>query len=286
MRYELELERMPNIYGTFSKVIFKGSQANEDANKLSSLSIAAQLDNFCAEPEHLAGFNKVIEWQGSAFPATYFQVATFPLALKLLCHKQFPFRALGIIHLSNTIQQFSMIPEAAPLTLTCEIGNFVRHKKGMTFDICSKVFLDDKTLWQAVATNLVRQNNVSAVKSTPHGEVMRGENTENLVFSHDIGRIYGKTSKDLNPIHLWPLTAKLFGFKRPIAHGMYSLARCASILLPVNCNEYEIAVNFIKPIYLPNEIQLNWSNNSGKKDFVMTGLKDNLLHLKGQLAVG
>ncbi|WP_457519052.1 MaoC/PaaZ C-terminal domain-containing protein [Streptomyces sp. TE33382] len=42
----------------------------------------------------------------------------------------------------------------------------------------------------------------------------------------DLGRRYGAASGDRNPIHLYPLTARLFGFPRAIAHGMWTVARC------------------------------------------------------------
>ncbi|WP_328837544.1 MaoC/PaaZ C-terminal domain-containing protein [Streptomyces europaeiscabiei] len=42
----------------------------------------------------------------------------------------------------------------------------------------------------------------------------------------DVGRRYGAVSGDRNPIHLHPLGARLFGFSRPIAHGMWTVARC------------------------------------------------------------
>lgn len=42
----------------------------------------------------------------------------------------------------------------------------------------------------------------------------------------DVGRRYGAASGDRNPIHLHPLTARLFGFPRAIAHGMWTVARC------------------------------------------------------------
>lgn len=42
----------------------------------------------------------------------------------------------------------------------------------------------------------------------------------------DLGRRYGAASGDRNPIHLHPVTARLFGFPRHIAHGMWTVARC------------------------------------------------------------
>ena len=41
----------------------------------------------------------------------------------------------------------------------------------------------------------------------------------------NLGREYAAVSGDHNPIHLYPLSAKAFGFKRQIAHGMWTKAR-------------------------------------------------------------
>ncbi|BBC35726.1 hypothetical protein SGFS_070200 [Streptomyces graminofaciens] len=45
-------------------------------------------------------------------------------------------------------------------------------------------------------------------------------------LGEDVGRRYGTVSGDRNPIHLHPLAARLFGFPRAIAHGMWTVARC------------------------------------------------------------
>ncbi len=45
----------------------------------------------------------------------------------------------------------------------------------------------------------------------------------------DIGRRYAAVSGDSNPIHLYNFTAKLFGFPRAIAHGMWTKAKCLSM---------------------------------------------------------
>jgi acyl dehydratase len=46
----------------------------------------------------------------------------------------------------------------------------------------------------------------------------------------DIGRRYAAVSGDRNPIHLYGMTAKAFGFPRQIAHGMWTKARCLAAL--------------------------------------------------------
>lgn len=44
------------------------------------------------------------------------------------------------------------------------------------------------------------------------------------------GRAYGSLNGDLNPIHLFPATSMLFGFKRPIAHALFITARAEASL--------------------------------------------------------
>lgn len=44
-------------------------------------------------------------------------------------------------------------------------------------------------------------------------------------FPGNRGIEYAKVVNDWNPIHLTPWTAKLFGFPRAIAHGMYVTTR-------------------------------------------------------------
>jgi acyl dehydratase len=44
------------------------------------------------------------------------------------------------------------------------------------------------------------------------------------------GRAYASLSGDWTPIHLWPWSARLWGLKSPIIHGMHTLGRaCAGL---------------------------------------------------------
>jgi hypothetical protein len=80
-----------------------------------------------------------------------------------------------------------------------------------------------------------------------------------LNFSENIGRKYARVSGDYNPIHLWPLTSRLFGFKRAIAHGMYSHALALSALQ--HSHQIDLRTNvsikalFKQPIVLPVDVE-------------------------------
>ncbi|MFH9763753.1 MaoC family dehydratase [Streptomyces anulatus] len=66
----------------------------------------------------------------------------------------------------------------------------------------------------------------------------------------DLGRRYGAVSGDRNPIHLHPLTARLFGFPRAIAHGMWTVARClAEAADPSSIRS--VRAGFRAPVLLP-----------------------------------
>ncbi|MFF2366460.1 MaoC/PaaZ C-terminal domain-containing protein [Streptomyces sp. NPDC058122] len=68
----------------------------------------------------------------------------------------------------------------------------------------------------------------------------------------DVGRRYGAVSGDHNPIHLHPLTARLFGFPRAIAHGMWTVARCLAEYGPGQA--VDVRAEFRAPVPLPGTV--------------------------------
>ena len=67
----------------------------------------------------------------------------------------------------------------------------------------------------------------------------------------DLGRRYAAVSGDHNPIHLYGLTAKAFGFPRQIAHGMWSKARVLAAVENRLPDAVRVEVAFKKPVLLP-----------------------------------
>lgn len=100
----------------------------------------------------------------------------------------------------------------------------------------------------------------------------------------DIGRRYGAISGDRNPIHLYDFTAKLFGFPRAIAHGMWSKARCLAALegrLPDACT---VDVQFKLPVLLPARVAFNSDPQpNGQLTFALQDLKNGKPHLAGSV---
>ncbi|MPV36792.1 MaoC/PaaZ C-terminal domain-containing protein [Georgenia subflava] len=67
----------------------------------------------------------------------------------------------------------------------------------------------------------------------------------------DVAKQYAEVSGDRNPIHVSRLGARLFGFARPIAHGMYTAARALAATAPVRGESFLWTVEFGKPVLLP-----------------------------------
>ena len=81
-------------------------------------------------------------------------------------------------------------------------------------------------------------------------------------------------SGDLNPIHMHPLTARLFGFKSAIAHGMWTKARCLAALEASLPDAFTVEVAFKKPILLPGKVQFGEAVQEGAAFTVRFGVRD------------
>ncbi len=101
----------------------------------------------------------------------------------------------------------------------------------------------------------------------------------------DLGRRYAAVSGDHNPIHLYAVTAKAFGFPRQIAHGMWSKARCVAMLDPRLPGAVRVDVAFKKPVLLPGSVAFGSRKASGTErdwEFSLTSPKSGAPHLVGR----
>ncbi|MGA9716483.1 MAG: MaoC/PaaZ C-terminal domain-containing protein, partial [Aeromicrobium sp.] len=99
----------------------------------------------------------------------------------------------------------------------------------------------------------------------------------------DLGRRYGAVSGDRNPINLYPLTAKAFGFPSNIAHGMWTKANCLATLQSRLPEAYTVDVEFQKPILLPSTVAFGSEKSGDTTTFGVVGVKKASTHLVGQV---
>ena len=116
------------------------------------------------------------------------------------------------------------------------------------------------------------------------GHPATGTHTDALDISENTGWKYARVSGDFNPIHLTARTAKMFGFKQAVAHGMWSMGRClgsATPLLPTG--RIQVDTQFKLPVYLPSQaLARTWPVQNGV-DIAMCTPRGDRLHLAMQV---
>ena len=102
----------------------------------------------------------------------------------------------------------------------------------------------------------------------------------------DIGRRYASVSGDRNPIHLHGLSARLFGQKGAIAHGMWTKARCLAALQGHLPEAYAVEVAFKLPVRLPAKVAFASWQEDDERRFALHDARSGKPHLTGALTTG
>jgi len=240
----------------------------------------------------LADYDKVCGFAlRDVLPPTYPHMLAFPLQLSLMTDPSFPFRAIGLVHIANRIIQHRPIHRSERLEIGVSATPVEDHPRGKQFSLRTEVRVDDQLVWEEVSTNLKRGGGSEAVKA-PAGKLPRAEDlsaTATWTLPGDLGRRYGSVSGDYNPIHVHPLSARLFGFPSAIAHGMWTKARCLAALEPRLPDAFTVDVAFKKPILLPGKVEFCEADGPGPGFSVQFGVRDprkGSSHLDGLVVAG
>lgn len=186
-------------------------------------------------------------------PATWLHVQSFPLQTELMSSRDWPFPALGTVHTANEMKMIRPVSVEETLDIEVRASHLNPHAKGTTFHLLGFIRVGKELVWTSHSTYLVPGYRVPGADVDIEREAApETEPSETWELAADLGRRYAKVSGDYNPIHLHPASARLFGFRTTIAHGMWTHARALAALekqLPV---AYEARVQFVKPVELPS----------------------------------
>jgi len=224
--------------------------------------------------------------QGETLPILYPQVLATPLFLHLMTRPGFPVPLLGLVHVRNTVEQRRALRADESLDLCLRVGEGREVKAGFEFDLlmdCAPA--EAEPVWRATMTVIRRRPRPpSDAKPPPPAASARLAEYLALSAPEDIGRRYARVSGDYNPIHLHAATARLFGFPRAIAHGLWTAARCLALLeprLPAPPRRY--AVQFKQPLLLPGRAVLRYAPQSEPIEFALLAAGAAKIHLTGTL---
>jgi len=221
-----------------------------------------------------------------ALPPTYAHVLAFPLHLALMADGRFPFGAVGLVHVENSITVHRPVEIGERLTLRVRPTKVQPHPKGRTFGIVSEAHVGGELVWQGLSTMLRRgggdgQAPPRDAERSTNGDTGPQGTAAQWRLGGDLGRRYAAVSGDRNPIHMHALTAKPLGFPRAIAHGMWTKARALAAFDGRLPDAYTVDVRFRRPILLPGTVGFASAEQGDGFRFAVRDARKDTPHLDG-----
>lgn len=282
-----ELSSLPSMSALYPRAL--GSSMRPLARRLPGVSSPPSelpdeelvLRDARADQDRLAEYCRVCTFQiREVLPATYPHLLAFPLSMRLMTAGSFPFPVMGLVHVENRIRQRRPIGVDERLEVHVRTAGLRPHAKGRQFDVVAQVRVDGDVTWESTSTYLRRGGgDGGAPKERRESEQPPTPDTQ-LAVPADIGRRYAAVSGDRNPIHLHPLSARLFGSPKPIAHGMWLKARCLALLEARLPDAYEVEVSFKVPVPVPGKV--TFASDDGA--FALHDAKNEKPHLRGRVS--
>ncbi|MDX1658835.1 MAG: MaoC/PaaZ C-terminal domain-containing protein [Nitriliruptorales bacterium] len=285
-----ELDRAPNLLPLLGKAALNmalpGRGGDGGGGDLPDLELV--LGGVTTDPDDLAAYDRVCGFRyDDRLPPTYPHIQTFPLQVELMTDDSFPFALAGLVHVGNTITQHRWIAASEAVTYHVHAEDLRPHPKGQQFDMVATGRVDGEVVWESTSTYLHRGGGGGDGEAPDAGA--DAPNLPDPTFSAewrvpgDTGRRYAAVSGDRNPIHLHPLTARLFGYPKPIAHGMWTKARALAGLEGRLPDAFTVDVVFKKPLLLPATVHFKSEQADGTWRFAVTPKDGGTAHLEGTL---
>jgi acyl dehydratase len=216
-------------------------------------------------------------------PQTYPWVLAFPVQTALMARRDFPVPLPGMVHLSNRVTTHRPVDAAEPLTLTVTAGALRPHRRGRTLDVRLEAGVGGQLVWECDSVYLSRGRGTDDVpRGERRPELPDGPAVARWRLPEDLGRSYAGVSGDVNPIHLYAVSAKVMGFPRQIAHGMWTYARTLAALGRTSLGPSSSTVWFTGPVFLPSTVELVVARHG---DTVSAGLRSAEDPSKGHLVL-
>ncbi|MFI8996381.1 MaoC family dehydratase [Streptomyces sp. NPDC053542] len=295
---ELSLPRAPRLMPALAKgaVTGVGKRPRADAPLPA---VRLTLPGVRADAARTAAYAEVCGFgaPGPVLPVTYPHILGFPLAARLMSARSFPLPMLGLVHTTIEITQHAPLYADRPLDLTVYAQELRPHRRGTEAVLVTEARRGGELVWADHSTYLARHRTEATTSAPPEATTSTapeaGDAAPELPFrdewklAADLGRRHAAVSGDYNPIHLHPLTARALGFPRALAHGMWTIARCAAEAVPADAPALRLSARFRAPVLLPATVTygsdghaFRLSSESGRE----SGRKERI-HLEGSIRI-
>lgn len=256
---QIELGGLPSLLAAYGRVLLARKPGLPSGSTVPR--IEAQLCEHPLDSAKLGRYRAVCGFgDATPVPITYPQVLANSLHATLAASDAFPLDSLSIVHRGCEIVAHRPLEPGAHLDMNAAVEGHREVDAGLEVDFETVVAVDGEPAWQSTSTVLFRDRKAKKSRSKERPELASDDSSKNArsatwQLPANAGRVYAAAAGDYNPIHLWAVTAKLFGFERAIAHGMWSFARCLAEVAD-DLPEYPMRVSarFKRPIFLPGVV--------------------------------
>jgi acyl dehydratase len=223
---------------------------------------------------------------GDHVPLTYPFTLTFPVVMSLVTSFDFPFAAMGSVHMENDITQYKPISVTDTVDVKTHAENLREHRKGLLVDVVTDVSVGNDTAWHQVTTFLHQQRTSLSDEPKPEPKKQPKLPPPNGILRITPARIrrYASVSGDHNPIHTNPIAAKLFGFPTVIAHGMFSAAAVLANIEGQLPDAVRYSVRFGKPVVLPAKVGVYVDRDAKGWELALRNLSKGYPYLTGMVS--
>lgn len=242
--------------------------------------VAVERADIHVDPAHVRAYARATAGEGIAafrspemvappfYPATW----ELGLALEMFAGLENPLPLGPMVHVSTEMVWARPVRPGEPVRCRVELERVERAPRGLRLTVLSRNWMGAGQLCcQGTSVFMLRvrgPRDDSSRAPEPRGEPAEPRAPADgwaelgrWELPAGAGRRYARVSGDYNPIHLWPWTARPFGFRAPILHGFATAARAAHGLIEQRLRGDALALRrmriaFRAPLPLPSTAAL------------------------------
>jgi acyl dehydratase len=281
-----ELSEFPNGKALLLKAATTSNKKPKPDTQAARL--GARVKKVFIDREWVRQYNAVCGFKEDEISLTAPQVVASPLHMFLLSRPEHPMPMLGMVHLHNSIECSKALEYGTAYDVLVTVGETRAIALGLEFDVHTEFLVGEEVHWRSVMTILCRVKGMpkSGNKPAPAEPLSAvGAQYAAVKVPENQGRKYAKVSNDYNPIHLYAQTAKMFGFKQAIVHGMWTAAKTLSIVQAnLGAPAAKFDLSFKQPVFLPSGISVKHVTADGAAKFEVLAERDSKVLMVGSIA--
>ena len=283
----MKLNNLPSNFSLLGRAfltISRKNNMNAESMSFEKTFLAKPIDQ-----AKLVKYNQLFRRNNSIIPLTFLYFMSQRAQVALMLDKRVGFSIPGLIHTDNELSLVNLPDLHLPWKIDSHLRiNRVGEHDRIQIVLNSRLNQDNKmvasckSIYQVLNKNKDKKKNKNKAVNNSITNFSK-EQCELWAIDSGMGLRYARISGDYNPIHLYKSTAKIFGFRLPIIHGMYSHSRIVDTLE----HHFEksiknISISFRKPIFLPSNVRFEFEVSSEEQgQFRIVSNEREQLYLQG-----